>query len=103
MKPVIEVTGLAYKYEDGTEALRGIDFTLQAGECVAVRGANGAGKPTCALRLTGLQTAAAGTVTVCGLPVNKANLAKIRQHVGLVFQDSDEQLFMPTVLEDVMF
>lgn len=103
MNPVIEVTNLTYKYEDGTEALRGIDFTLQPGECVAVLGANGSGKTTFVLHLNGLHTATSGTVRVCGLPVNKANLAQIRQHVGLVFQDADEQLFMPTVMEDVLF
>ena len=103
MTPVIEAAGLKYKYEDGTEALRGIDFNLQPGECVAVLGANGSGKTTFVLHLNGLLTASSGTVKVCGLDVNKNNLAKIRQRVGLVFQDSDEQLFMPTVIEDVMF
>ena len=103
MSSVIEVSGLTYKYEDGTEALRGVDFVLQAGECVAVLGANGSGKTTFVLHLNGLLTPATGRVQVCGMPVNKGNLAKIRQRVGLVFQDSDEQLFMPTVLEDVMF
>ena len=103
MNPVIEVAALKYQYEDGTEALRGIDFTLQAGECVAVLGANGSGKTTFVLHLNGLLTASAGTVKVCGMEVNKGTLSKIRQRVGLVFQDSDEQLFMPTVMEDVMF
>ena len=103
MNPVIEVAALKYRYEDGTEALRGIDFTLRPGECVAVLGANGSGKTTFVLHLNGLLTASAGTVKVCGMEVNKGNLSKIRQRVGLVFQDSDEQLFMPTVMEDVMF
>lgn len=103
MNPVIEVSKLQYKYEDGTEALRGIDFTLQPGECVAVLGANGSGKTTFVLHLNGLLTASSGSVKICGMEVNKGNLAKIRQRVGLVFQDSDEQLFMPTVMEDVMF
>jgi cobalt/nickel transport system ATP-binding protein len=100
---VIEVAGLNYRYEDGTEALRGVDFHLATGECVAVLGANGSGKTTFVLHLNGLLTASGGTVKVCGMDVNKANLAAIRQRVGLVFQDSDEQLFMPTVIEDVMF
>ncbi|HEY3744094.1 MAG TPA: ABC transporter ATP-binding protein [Bryobacteraceae bacterium] len=100
---VIEVKGLTHRYEDGTEALRGVDFTLEPGECVAALGANGSGKTTFVLHLNGLLTPAAGTVRVCGMDVNKANLARIRQRVGLVFQDSDEQLFMPTVIEDVMF
>lgn len=100
---VIEAAGLCYRYEDGTEALRGIDFHLEAGECVALLGANGSGKTTFVRHLNGLFTAASGTLRVCGLEVNRANLAAIRRRVGLVFQDSDEQLFMPTVLEDVMF
>ena len=103
MNPVIQVASLTYKYEDGTEALRGVDFTLEPGECVAVLGANGSGKTTFVLHLNGLHTATSGSVIVCGLPVNKTNLAQIRQRVGLVFQDSDEQLFMPTVMEDVLF
>ena len=103
MSAVIEVTDLSYRYEDGTEALRGIDFTLQPGECVAVLGANGSGKTTFVLHLNGLLMPSKGSLKVCGMEVNKADLAKIRQRVGLVFQDSDEQLFMPTVIEDVMF
>jgi len=103
MSPVIDVTGLTYRYEDGTEALRGIDFHLDPGECVAVLGANGSGKTTFVLHLNGLLTASSGAVTVCGMDVTKSNLPEIRQRVGLVFQDSDAQLFMPTVIEDVMF
>ena len=103
MSPVIEAKGLAFRYEDGTEALKGVDFKLNEGECVALLGPNGSGKTTFVLHLNGLLTASSGTVTVCGLDVNKQNLASIRQRVGVVFQDSDDQLFMPTVLEDVMF
>lgn len=103
MSAVIEVMDLSYRYEDGTEALRGIDFTLQAGECVAVLGANGSGKTTFVLHLNGLLIPSKGSLKVCGMEVNKAHLARVRQRVGLVFQDSDEQLFMPTVIEDVMF
>ncbi len=103
MSAVIEVTDLSYRYEDGTEALRGINFTLQAGECVAILGANGSGKTTFVLHLNGLLMPSKGSLKVCGMEVNKAHLAQIRQRVGLVFQDSDEQLFMPTVIEDVMF
>ena len=103
MPAVIEVTGLMYRYEDGTEALRGVDFQLEPGECVAVFGANGSGKTTFVLHLNGLLHPSAGAVKVCGMEVSKSNLAAIRQRVGLVFQDSDEQLFMPTVMEDVMF
>jgi len=103
MTPVVEVRGLQYAYEDGTEALRGIDFDLQPGETVALLGANGSGKTTFALHLNGLLKAGAGSIRINGLDLNPKNLAQIRRLVGLVFQDSDNQLFMPTVLEDVAF
>jgi cobalt/nickel transport system ATP-binding protein len=98
----IEIRGLRYRYPDGTQALDGIDFHLDAGECVALLGANGSGKTTFALHLNGLLEGA-GSVEICGMPLNKTTLQTIRAKVGLVFQDSDEQLFMPTVLEDVAF
>ena len=100
--PLIEVDQLRYRYDTGVEALRGVDFRLYPGETVALLGANGSGKTTFVLHLNGLLTGE-GTVRVCGLPVEKKNLAAIRQKIGLVFQDPDEQLFMPTVLEDVCF
>jgi cobalt/nickel transport system ATP-binding protein len=99
---VIKVRGLRYRYPDGTEALDGIDFQLETGECVALLGANGSGKTTFVLHLNGLLQGE-GSVEVCGMPVKTDTLAKIRRKVGLVFQDSEEQLFMPTVLEDVAF
>lgn len=102
MTPVIEVQNLRYRYEDGTQALDGINFTLHAGESVALFGANGSGKTTFVLQLNGILRGE-GNITVCGLPVTKENLPSIRSKIGMVFQDSDEQLFMPTVLEDVAF
>jgi cobalt/nickel transport system ATP-binding protein len=102
MEPLIEVRDLRYRYDDGTVALDGVDFQLFPGETVAVLGANGSGKTTFVLHLNGLLQGQ-GSVTVCGLPVQPATLAQVRQKVGLVFQDSDNQLFMPTVLEDVAF
>jgi energy-coupling factor transporter ATP-binding protein EcfA2 len=99
---VIQVRDLHYQYPDGTQALDGVDFHLDAGECVALLGANGSGKTTFVLHLNGLLDGP-GSVEVCGLPVNKQTLPQIRAKVGLVFQESDEQLFMPTVLEDVAF
>ena len=102
MTRVIDVRNLHHRYPDGTEALQGIDFHLNAGECVALLGANGSGKTTLVLHLNGLLQGE-GSVEVCGLPVNKSTLSQVRAKVGLVFQDSDEQLFMPTVLEDVAF
>lgn len=101
--PALAVEGLAHVYPDGTQALAGIDLRVQRGERVAVLGPNGAGKTTLVLHLNGVLTATAGTVTVDGLPVAKPNLAEVRQRVGLVFQDPDDQLFMPTVRQDVAF
>jgi cobalt/nickel transport system ATP-binding protein len=102
MEPLIETRNLRFTYPDGTQALAGVDFTLHRGETVALFGANGSGKTTFVLHLNGLLMGD-GYVTVCGIPVAKKNLAEIRRKVGVVFQDSDEQLFMPTVLEDVSF
>jgi cobalt/nickel transport system ATP-binding protein len=100
--PLIEVRGLRFRYEDGTEALRGVDFRLERGETVALLGANGSGKTTFVLHLNGLLSGE-GEVAVCGLPVNRKNLPEVRRRIGLVFQDAESQLFMPSVLEDVAF
>jgi cobalt/nickel transport system ATP-binding protein len=102
MTPLIEVRDLSFRYDDGTQALEGVNFTLQAGETVALFGANGSGKTTFVLQLNGILRGE-GSVTVCGLPVNKENLAAVRSKIGMVFQDAEEQLFMPTVLEDAAF
>ena len=102
MPPVIEVRGLCYRYEDGTAALNGVDFRLEAGESVALLGPNGSGKTTFALHLNGLLSGE-GIVEVCGMPVNKQNGPLVRRKIGMVFQDSDSQLFMPTVIDDVSF
>ena len=102
MEPLIEVRGLRFRYDDGTLALDGVDFQLFPGETVALFGPNGSGKTTFVHHLNGLLSGE-GTVSVCGLAVEKPNLPAVRRKIGLVFQDSDEQLFMPTVLEDVAF
>ncbi len=101
--PSLEVSGLAYAYPDGHQALFGVDLTVARGERVALLGPNGAGKTTLVLHLNGILDAGAGSVHVAGLPVRKSNLAEIRRRVGIVFQDPDDQLFMPTVREDVAF
>ncbi|MGW8333924.1 energy-coupling factor ABC transporter ATP-binding protein [Streptomyces sp. NPDC055808] len=101
--PSLEVSGLAFAYPDGHQALFGVDLTVGRGERVALLGPNGAGKTTLVLHLNGILEGGAGSVTVAGLPVAKKNLAEIRRRVGIVFQDPDDQLFMPTVREDVAF
>ncbi|GAA0796937.1 energy-coupling factor ABC transporter ATP-binding protein [Spirilliplanes yamanashiensis] len=103
--PTLDVAGVSYAYPDGHRALTGVDLRLAAGERVALLGPNGAGKTTLVLHLNGILAGGAGTVTVEGLPVtaDRARLAEIRRRVGLVFQDPDDQLFLPTVAEDVAF
>ncbi len=102
MTPLIEVRNLHFQYEDGAKALDGVDFELYPRETVALFGSNGSGKTTFVLHLNGLLEGQ-GSITVCGVPLNKESRATIRAKIGIVFQDSDEQLFMPTVLEDVAF
>ncbi|MBC7279413.1 ABC transporter ATP-binding protein [Nocardioides sp.] len=101
--PVLDVRGLAFAYPDGHQALFGVDLHVHRGERVALLGPNGAGKTTLVLHLNGIHLAGAGSVTVSGLPVTKANIKEIRRRVGIVFQDPDDQLFMGTVREDVAF
>ncbi len=102
----IEITNLKYRYHDGTEALRGVSFSVEPGECVALLGPNGSGKSTLLLHLNGLlpeKLSSGGAVKIDSEIVAPGNLEKIRRRVGLVFQDPDDQLFCPTVAEDVAF
>ncbi|MGA7097444.1 MAG: ABC transporter ATP-binding protein [Acidimicrobiia bacterium] len=101
--PSLEVTGLGFAYPDGHTALRQVDMHVHPGERVALLGPNGAGKTTLILHVNGILTANTGTVRVAGLEVEESTLLEIRRRVGLVFQDPDDQLFMPTVGEDVAF
>ena len=101
--PSLDVRGLAYAYPDGHQALFGVDLTVRSGERVAVLGPNGAGKTTLVLHLNGILGAGLGTVKVAGIPVVKDQLSQVRRRVGIVFQDPDDQLFMPTVRDDVAF
>ena len=100
---VLEVQGLAYAYPDGHQALFGVNLRVQQGERVALLGPNGAGKTTLVLHLNGILAAGAGSVSVSGLAVTKDNLREVRRRVGVVFQDPDDQLFMPSVRADVEF
>jgi len=99
----VTVTDLHYTYPDGRQALRGVTFSVGEKERLAVLGPNGAGKTTLALHLNGLLRADQGTVRIGDLEVGDDELVGIRRRVGLVFQDPDDQLFMPTVEEDVAF
>lgn len=102
MERMIEVRNLRYEYADSGPVLRGIDFTLDAGESVALLGANGSGKTTFALHLNGILQGL-GEIRVAGINVEFTTLEAVRRKVGFVFQSSENQLFLPTVLEDVMF
>lgn len=99
----IEIKHLSYVYPDGTEALKAINLSLKAGERVALVGANGSGKSTLLLHFNGLLIPQAGEIVVGELSMEPKNLKAIRNFVGLVFQNPDDQLFMPTVWEDVTF
>jgi cobalt/nickel transport system ATP-binding protein len=100
---IVEALELAYSYPDGTKALDGVTFRIEHGESVAIVGANGAGKSTLLLHLTGCLAPSSGKVRVGDVPLAPATLAAARRAVGMVFQDPDDQLFMPTVFEDVAF
>jgi cobalt/nickel transport system ATP-binding protein len=102
MSCAIHAAGLTYRYPNGHAALLGIDLRIEHGERVAVLGPNGAGKTTLMLHLNGLMSGS-GALEVAGIQVGPDTLADLRLRVGLVFQDPDDQLFMPTVEEDVAF
>ena len=99
----IEVINLTYNYPDGTKAIENINLTIKKGENLAILGPNGAGKSTLLHHFNGLMTPTSGKIYVLGKEVTKKNLEEIRQKVGLVFQDPDDQLFARTVSQDVAF
>ncbi|MEY4497235.1 MAG: hypothetical protein RLZZ364_540 [Actinomycetota bacterium] len=104
--PSLNISGLAFAYPDGNQALFGVNLTVDKGERVALLGPNGAGKTTLVMHLNGIHAAQRGEVLIAGKKIDasdKANLREIRAQVGIVFQDPDDQLFMPTVREDIAF
>ncbi len=100
--PLIEVRGLCHSYPNGKNALNGIDFILNKGEKVALVGANGSGKSTLLTHIAGCYVPQRGEILLEGRIVG-TDLERLRSAVGLIFQESDDQLFMPSVLEDVAF
>ena len=100
---IVEARDLHYTYPGGREALKGVTFRITHGEAVAIVGPNGAGKSTLLRQLNGTLLPSRGEVRIGEDPVTQATAPHIRRAVGLVFQDPDDQLFMPTVLEDVAF
>ena len=102
----LEISGLAYAYPDGNQALYGVNLSINQGERVALLGPNGAGKTTLVLHLNGIIPTMQGQVRVAGELVDSKDaesIKSIRHKVGIVFQDPDDQLFMPTVGQDVAF
>jgi cobalt/nickel transport system ATP-binding protein len=100
---IVEVKNLRHVYSDGTVALKDVSFRIHHGESVAIIGANGAGKSTLLQHLNGYLLPTSGAIRIGDFPLLKTTLPEIRRTVGMVFQDPDDQLFMPTVFEDVAF
>ena len=105
VKTIIQTENMSYSYPDGTSALHDINIEIKEGEKVAIVGSNGAGKSTLFSHFNGINKPSLGSIKIEGKPVeyNKKGLLKIRQKVGIVFQNPDDQLFAPTVIEDVAF
>ena len=99
----VEFKDVLFHYPDGTEALKGVSFRITHGESVGIVGANGSGKSTLLLHMNGYLLPSSGTVTVGDIELQKKTRQEVRRKVGIVFQNPDDQLFMPTVLDDVSF
>jgi cobalt/nickel transport system ATP-binding protein len=100
---IVDFKNVSFRYPDGTEALKGINFRITHGESVGVVGANGAGKSTLLQHMNGYLMPTSGTVTIGDLTLTTKTRREIRRKVGIVFQNPDDQLFMPTVFDDVAF
>jgi cobalt/nickel transport system ATP-binding protein len=100
---IVDFTDVAFHYPDGTEALKGVSFRITHGESVGIVGANGAGKSTLLLQMNGYILPSAGVIRIGDLDVTKKTRQEIRKKVGVIFQNPDDQLFMPTVYDDVAF
>ncbi len=100
---LIKVAGVSYTYSDGHQALKNVSLNITKGERIAVLGPNGAGKSTLFQLFNGLLQATSGSVTVKGLPVCKEHMPEIRSSIGMVFQDSDDQLFNSTVRQEIAY
>ena len=100
---IIELQDVHYSYPDGTRALNGISFQILHGDSVGLVGANGAGKSTLLLQMNGTLLPTKGSVRIGETVLSKKTVREIRKRIGLVFQDPDDQIFMPTVFEDVAF
>ena len=99
----LQARELSFTYPDGHRALQSVSLCVSPGECVGIIGSNGAGKSTLLLHLNGVLRATVGEVRVRDVPITAATVAEVRRTVGMVFQDPDDQLFMPTVFDDVAF
>ncbi|MBW4564223.1 MAG: energy-coupling factor ABC transporter ATP-binding protein [Mojavia pulchra JT2-VF2] len=100
---VVEVQNLVYAYANQEPVLKDISFKLNAGDRVALMGATGSGKSTLLENLIGLKQPQTGKIWINGIPVEQKTLSQVRRHIGFSFQDANDQLFMPTILEDVTF
>lgn len=100
---MIAVNNISVTYPDGTKAIRDVSFTINDGESVALIGANGAGKTTLLLSLVGVLKPYTGTISVDGITLERQTLNEVRRRVGMVFQNPDDQLFMPMINDDIAF
>ncbi len=99
----LRLSKISYSYDTGSTALDNVDMAIEAGECVAIIGPNGAGKSTLLKIMAGLLVPSSGTVEIEGKALTKKNAGELRRSIGILFQDPDDQLFMPSVKEDVAF